>query len=83
MAYDTPVIGWNRGGVAEILSNVYPKGLVEAENEKALIASTRPFGYTFDKISATPPRFQPITGVPTERASKTQKVLLKQKMKKP
>jgi hypothetical protein len=32
-------------------------------------ASTRPFGYTFDKISATPPRFQPITGVPNNLKS--------------
>ena len=34
LSVGTPVIGWNRGGVAEILSNVYPQGLVEAENEK-------------------------------------------------
>ena len=32
----TPVIGWNRGGVAEILSNVYPQGLVEAEMKRSL-----------------------------------------------
>ncbi|MDR0066600.1 glycosyl transferase, partial [Acinetobacter sp. 11520] len=28
-------------GVAEILSNVYPQGLVEAENEKALIETVK------------------------------------------
>ncbi|MBU3094796.1 glycosyltransferase family 4 protein [Acinetobacter baumannii] len=37
LSVGTPVIGWNRGGVAEILSHVYPQGLVEAENEKALL----------------------------------------------
>lgn len=37
LSVGTPVIGWNRGGVAEILSHVYPQGLVEAENEKALV----------------------------------------------
>ncbi|HAV4974687.1 glycosyltransferase family 4 protein [Acinetobacter baumannii] len=37
LSVGTPIIGWNRGGVAEILSHVYPQGLVEAENEKALV----------------------------------------------
>ncbi|AVF07252.1 glycosyltransferase family 4 protein [Acinetobacter baumannii] len=37
LSVGTPIIGWNRGGVAEILSHVYPQGLVEAENEKALL----------------------------------------------
>ncbi|MFV5615108.1 glycosyl transferase, partial [Acinetobacter baumannii] len=32
---------WNRGGVAEILSHVYPQGLVEAENEKALLETVK------------------------------------------
>ncbi len=41
LSVGTPVIGWNRGGVAEILSNVYPQGLVEAENEKALIETVK------------------------------------------
>ena len=35
------MIGWNRGGVAEILSHVYPQGLVEAENEKALLETVK------------------------------------------
>lgn len=37
LSVGTPVIGWNRGGVAEILSNVYPQGLVEVGNEKVLL----------------------------------------------
>ncbi len=37
LSVGTPVIGWNRGGVAEILSNVYPQGLVEVGNEKVLV----------------------------------------------
>lgn len=31
-----PVIGWNRGGVAEILSALYPNGLIEVDDEAAL-----------------------------------------------
>lgn len=41
LSVGTPVIGWNRGGVAEILSNVYPQGLVEVENEKALLETVK------------------------------------------
>lgn len=41
LSVGTPVIGWNRGGVAEILSHVYPQGLVEAENEKALLETVK------------------------------------------
>ncbi|MFX5677182.1 glycosyltransferase family 4 protein [Acinetobacter baumannii] len=41
LSVGTPVIGWNRGGVAEILSHVYPQGLVEAENEKALVETVK------------------------------------------
>ncbi|MBC7750371.1 MAG: glycosyltransferase family 4 protein [Candidatus Saccharibacteria bacterium] len=33
----TSAVGWNRGGVAEILNCCYPQGLVEAENENALL----------------------------------------------
>lgn len=33
----TSAVGWNRGGVAEILSRCYPQGLVEAENEALLL----------------------------------------------
>lgn len=32
-----PVIGWNRGGVAEILSEIYPQGLIEIDDETALL----------------------------------------------
>jgi glycosyltransferase involved in cell wall biosynthesis len=32
----TAVVGWDRGGVAEILNRCYPKGLVEAKNDAAL-----------------------------------------------
>lgn len=31
------VVGWDRGGVAEILSHCYPQGLVEAKNDDALL----------------------------------------------
>ncbi len=33
----TPVVGWDRGGVAEILSQCYPAGLVPAEDDHALL----------------------------------------------
>jgi glycosyltransferase involved in cell wall biosynthesis len=33
----TAAVGWDRGGVAEILSRCYPQGLVEAKNDAALI----------------------------------------------
>lgn len=41
LSVGTPVIGWNRGGVAEILSNIYTQGLVEVGNEKALLETVR------------------------------------------
>ena len=31
------MIGWNRGGVAEILSQLYPQGLIEVDNQAALL----------------------------------------------
>lgn len=31
------VVGWDRGGVAEILNRCYPQGLVEAKNDDALL----------------------------------------------
>lgn len=37
LALGRPVIGWNRGGVAEILSAIYPQGLVPVDNELALL----------------------------------------------
>ena len=36
LALGTAVVGWNRGGVAEILNRCYPSGLVEPENAEAL-----------------------------------------------
>jgi len=36
LSVGTPAIGWNRGGVAEILTALYPQGLVEPENTDAL-----------------------------------------------
>ncbi|SPL70410.1 glycosyltransferase family 4 protein [Acinetobacter stercoris] len=36
LSVGTPVIGWNRGGVAEILSNLYPQGLIEVDDQTAL-----------------------------------------------
>ncbi len=36
IALGTPVVGWNRGGVAEILQRCYPTGLVEPEQSELL-----------------------------------------------
>lgn len=36
LALGRPVIGWNRGGVAEILSAIYPQGLITVDDEQAL-----------------------------------------------
>ncbi len=37
LSLGTPVVGWSRGGVAEILSVCYPDGLVEPENPASLL----------------------------------------------
>lgn len=37
LSVGTPVIGWNRGGVAEILSRLYPQGLIEVDDREALL----------------------------------------------
>ena len=37
LSVGTPVIGWNRGGVAEILSEVYPHGLIAVDDQEALL----------------------------------------------
>ncbi len=37
LSVGTPVIGWNRGGVAEILSNLYPQGLIDVDDRVALL----------------------------------------------
>jgi glycosyltransferase involved in cell wall biosynthesis len=33
----TPVIGWQRGGVAEILKELYPQGLVAVDDQVTLL----------------------------------------------
>lgn len=38
-----PVLGWNHGGVAEILSRIYPQGAVAPDNPAALLEKTRAF----------------------------------------
>lgn len=37
LSVGTPVIGWKRGGVAEILSSVYPQGLIAVDDHAELI----------------------------------------------
>lgn len=37
LSVGTPVIGWNRGGVAEILSHLYPQGLIDVGDQAALL----------------------------------------------
>lgn len=37
LSVGTSAVGWDRGGVAEILNRCYPQGLVEAENEDVLL----------------------------------------------
>ena len=37
LSVGTPVIGWKRGGVAEILSSVYPQGLIPVDDQAELI----------------------------------------------
>ena len=37
LSVGTPVIGWNRGGVAEILSTLYPTGLIEVDDQNNLL----------------------------------------------
>ena len=41
LSVGTPVIGWNRGGVAEILSQLYPQGLIEVDDHAALLSAVR------------------------------------------
>lgn len=37
LSVGTPVIGWDRGGVAEILANVYPQGKITVDDKAALL----------------------------------------------
>ena len=41
LSVGTPVIGWNRGGVAEILSQVYPQGLIAVDDHAALLKAVK------------------------------------------
>lgn len=41
LSVGTPVIGWNRGGVAEILSQLYPQGLVDEDDKNTLLAKLK------------------------------------------
>ncbi|MEB3767174.1 glycosyltransferase family 4 protein [Acinetobacter sp. MD2] len=41
LSVGTPVIGWNRGGVAEILSAIYPQGLIEVDHSQQLIETVK------------------------------------------
>ena len=41
LSVGTPVIGWNRGGVAEILSHVYPQGLIAVDDQSALLSAVK------------------------------------------
>lgn len=36
LSLGTPVVGWNRGGVAEILSRLYPQGLIDVDDQHRL-----------------------------------------------
>ncbi len=38
LSVGTPVIGWNRGGVAEILSHLYPQGLIDVDDKTILLS---------------------------------------------
>ena len=37
LSLGTPVIGWARGGVAEILTRLYPQGLIQVDDHPALL----------------------------------------------
>jgi glycosyltransferase involved in cell wall biosynthesis len=37
LSVGTPVIGWKRGGVAEILTKLYPQGLIDVDDQAALL----------------------------------------------
>jgi glycosyltransferase involved in cell wall biosynthesis len=41
LSVGTPVIGWDRGGVAEILSRLYPQGLIAVGDQPALLNSIK------------------------------------------
>ena len=43
LSLGVPAIGWNHGGVAEVLQEMFPAGAVEPDNLPALIQKTREF----------------------------------------
>jgi glycosyltransferase involved in cell wall biosynthesis len=51
LSVGTPVIGWDRGGVAEILREIYPQGLVSVDDEAALIQRVDMFLQHPDQIA--------------------------------
>lgn len=54
LALGTPVVGWDRGGVAEILNSCYPLGLVTPEDAEALYQRVR-------QLLIQPIKPQPVT----------------------
>jgi len=52
LSLGTPVIGWNRGGVAEILSRLYPQGLIQIDDQAALIKALQQQLIQLDHIPA-------------------------------
>jgi glycosyltransferase involved in cell wall biosynthesis len=52
LSLGTPVIGWNAGGVGEILQAVYPEGAVTADAMTELLQRTR-------SVLAAPPKINP------------------------
>ena len=41
LSVGTPVIGWKRGGVAEILTQLYPQGLIDVDDKSALLSTVK------------------------------------------
>ncbi|MDM1245961.1 glycosyltransferase family 4 protein [Acinetobacter sp. R933-2] len=41
LSVGTPVVGWDRGGVAEILANVYPQGKIAVDDKVALLNAVK------------------------------------------
>ncbi|WP_445114922.1 glycosyltransferase family 4 protein [Acinetobacter sp. WZC-1] len=54
LSVGTPVIGWNRGGVAEILNRLYPQGLIDVDDQAALLHAIR-------QQMDTPQQIAPVT----------------------
>lgn len=50
LSLGTPVIGWKRGGVAEILSQLYPQGLIDVDDQTALFNAVQQQIHQRDQI---------------------------------